>query len=301
MPIGIDDKEKLTPRQRHVSFFGDTCLLPNVPIVGWVHYLDVVPGGLSVESHDSYEFHLLIRGTLHWVIDGVDTVIPANSVVMTRPGELHGSHDSNFEPCELYWIQVRVDEPPGGTKPADPNLATIREAIVGMKHRVFPCATPVRNLFGSILREHQVRGPFSRLMALSNLYQLILHFRRDHDQFDRHNTSQHYLSEDIKRAAGVLRESFDDPPLTDQLARAFSMSPSQFRSRFRREIGMSPYEYLTHVRIEHAKELLGDSSLSVTQIAMRLGFSSSQNFASRFKGQTGYTPSDYRRKNIRDL
>ena len=54
-------------------------------------------------------------------------------------------------------------------------------------------------------------------------------------------------------------------------------------------------KYLTEVRLEKAKELLGTSSLSIQDIAVRCGFSSSSYFIRVFKSNTSITPLQYRR------
>ena len=48
------------------------------------------------------------------------------------------------------------------------------------------------------------------------------------------------------------------------------------------------------LRIDEARRLLTETRMDITSIAIELGFSSSQHFASRFKNLTGRTPSDYR-------
>jgi AraC family transcriptional regulator len=51
----------------------------------------------------------------------------------------------------------------------------------------------------------------------------------------------------------------------------------------------------TNRRIEHAKNLLAARKLSVTEIALDVGFSESSSFTSAFRKVTGETPTDYRR------
>jgi len=57
---------------------------------------------------------------------------------------------------------------------------------------------------------------------------------------------------------------------------------------------MTPNDYLLRLRIRKASELLSDSETSITDIAFRTGFSSSQNFSKVFKKYTGMMPSRYR-------
>ena len=81
-----------------------------------------------------------------------------------------------------------------------------------------------------------------------------------------------------------------------ELARLCGLSVSRFKERFRDEVGVPPAEYLTRQKIEAAKSLLLAGDHSITDVAMDLGFSSSQYFATAFKRYTGRTPSEYRRR-----
>jgi AraC-like DNA-binding protein len=65
-------------------------------------------------------------------------------------------------------------------------------------------------------------------------------------------------------------------------------------SRFTAETGVSPGQFLVRTRIEASKRRLAEAAEPIMQIAMSLGFSSSQYFATVFKRITGATPRAYR-------
>lgn len=64
---------------------------------------------------------------------------------------------------------------------------------------------------------------------------------------------------------------------------------------FRRAYGETPGQYLSRRRIERAKELLRAANLTVTEICLLVGFTSLGTFSTRFKGQVGMTPTEFRR------
>jgi AraC-like DNA-binding protein len=80
----------------------------------------------------------------------------------------------------------------------------------------------------------------------------------------------------------------------DDLARHARLSLSHFKKRFRTETGLSPRQFILRDKIEAAKRVLCHQDTSVTNLALDLGFVSSQYFATVFKRITGLTPSDYR-------
>jgi AraC-like DNA-binding protein len=81
----------------------------------------------------------------------------------------------------------------------------------------------------------------------------------------------------------------------DKLAQVAGLSTSRFKTRFRKEQGVPPAEYVLRTRIGEARQRLAKPDATVTEVALSLGFSSSQYFASSFKRLTNATPSAFRR------
>jgi len=93
-----------------------------------------------------------------------------------------------------------------------------------------------------------------------------------------------------------LDEHLDENISVGDLADVAGLSPSYFRRWFHREVGSSPRDYVTQLRVERAKRMLAHSDRSITEVAMDLGYSTSAYFTAVFHGETGMTPSEYRRQ-----
>jgi AraC family transcriptional regulator len=80
-----------------------------------------------------------------------------------------------------------------------------------------------------------------------------------------------------------------------ELARLVDLSPSHFSRAFARSTGRPPHRYLLERRIERAKDMLATGELSITDIALACGFSTSQHFAATFRAKVGVRPSQWRK------
>ena len=70
---------------------------------------------------------------------------------------------------------------------------------------------------------------------------------------------------------------------------------------FKQYKGMSPINYLIHLRIKAAKELLETTNYSIAQISESSGFSSQSYFSQTFKKFAGISPNEYRKKMARHV
>jgi len=95
--------------------------------------------------------------------------------------------------------------------------------------------------------------------------------------------------EAIARLAPVL-------PTVRRLARHLRICPSTLMSRFYRESLPSPKTYLAGMRLVHAAYLFGNPGLSVSDVAYRLDYSSSQSLGRHLKAMLGVTAGEFRRR-----
>ena len=102
-------------------------------------------------------------------------------------------------------------------------------------------------------------------------------------------------SERVDRVRRYLEAHLSDPLDLAALSRTFSISPYHLSRVFRDRVGVPPHRYLTNLRVARAKELLATSTMSVTQVAARVGFGSLSHFTATFRRVVGLTPTAYKR------
>lgn len=115
---------------------------------------------------------------------------------------------------------------------------------------------------------------------------------------------------DTAEATGVL-QALTDPRLApalqaihanpaqswtlDALARKAALGRSAFAARFREIMGTTPHKYLTEWRLQGARRLLSESTLSLERIALQVGYDSAASFSRAFSKGMGTSPGAYRK------
>ncbi len=99
---------------------------------------------------------------------------------------------------------------------------------------------------------------------------------------------------DLSRVVQKIEEGLAENVTLSQLAAVAGLSVPHFCRAFKRSFGCPPYEFIIRRRIERAKEHLRHSEMTITDIALACGFSTSSHFANSFRRQVGTTPQMYR-------
>ncbi len=91
-----------------------------------------------------------------------------------------------------------------------------------------------------------------------------------------------------------LEEHVTEAISLPQLAKRSHMSPSTLLRTFRGALGTTPIRYLIRLRVQKAADALQQEDLSVTEAALRMGFSDANYFARQFRAVFGVSPTEYR-------
>lgn len=143
---------------------------------------------------------------------------------------------------------------------------------------------------------HLMRQKFGARVAVTTARRIVVPPHRDGGQAQFVRTPMH--STEVETLAPILdwmTAHLDEPLSVDRLAAHAHMSPRTFARRFRDETGTTPLQWLTNQRVALTEELLENSSLSVEQIASRVGFGQAATLRHHFTAARGTTPLQYRR------
>lgn len=153
------------------------------------------------------------------------------------------------------------------------------------------CVIPIEDAEELIMDYEKLKGELcfdgNRAKAFSVFYGMLYKIGRE------------VIPRELAPAIRMIKSSYSDPALTNEsLASECKISEVYFRKLFKEHFGISAKQYVIDVRLERARQLLTEGSISLAQISEACGFTNQYHFSRIFKERIGLTPSEYRKKNL---
>lgn len=143
-----------------------------------------------------------------------------------------------------------------------------------------------------LARQSEPRREAARALLRATL--IDLETRQDHGVGRTMTATERHYREVVAAVASRIAASPHDVPPIERLAAEAGYSADHFARVFRKVTGRSPRDAIVAARINRARQLLAESSMTISQIADVLGYRDVYFFSRQFKQKVGRTPSDYR-------
>ncbi len=237
--------------------------------------------------HTQCELSLVKSGSCTIQAGGRNFHFRTNDVMFIPSGVLHDFHAEppkgvefvvvQFLPFEDDLLHHLINSPPIG-----------RFSLLDLSVSVF------LEFCHKLQREIASGLPFAEVQCRALVEEMIVFLLRGNSR-----TSVPLLSPEqkqvIENALRFMHEHSHDLTHIKEVARTYGLSPQYFRRLFKSYVGVSPKQYLTTLKIQRSKCLLLHREHSVTEVAMGLGFASTQQFSKVFRKITGLSPSTWRK------
>ena len=102
--------------------------------------------------------------------------------------------------------------------------------------------------------------------------------------------NQPHEKEKIFQAREIILQNINQPPTIPELAKQIGINQCYLKKGFKEMFGTTVFDFYQSQRMEHAKYLLYEKGLSVTEVSALLGYSSISHFSTAFKKHTGLKP-----------
>jgi AraC-like DNA-binding protein len=248
---------------------------------------------LSPHYHNAFEWIRVMKGTMEFEISGERVVVDQEETLFVNAGQPHIYKGSSGRDVSVRLLIARTDAV--RAEFLDSQLEQMI-ADTGFKSVVI---RPVSELFSSDMDaiidlayhrpqayEYQVVSGYMKM--LRQIYRIYQH-TNPNDTFSRDTDL-----DSIREMMAYIGENYQDQITVDQIAAAGNMSRSKCTRMFRQYLQESPIEHVQKFRLERSRQLLKNTDLPISEIAMRCGFNQQSYFNRLFVRTFGMTPKEFR-------
>jgi AraC-type DNA-binding domain-containing proteins len=201
--------------------------------------------------------------------------------------------DVNYNTFDIHLPITLLEHFQGESSTFDQFLKTIGQDISCDLSRSVAISPAI---FGVItdIRQCKYEGLTRRIYLESKIFELIAFLYQD-STVPAHSTG--LSTQDrirMEEAAMIIANNLDQPFTIIQLAKHVGVNQTKLKNDFKLAYGNTIFGYLQDLRMKEAKRYLLDTTLSIQEISMRLGYQNMSNFSIAFKKSMGYSPNKLR-------
>ena len=176
---------------------------------------------------------------------------------------------------------------------------TLSEGVLSFHHqdsfsKTFSICNRTRIALEGLLN-HSYSGNLANIFVNAQTQMLLLYSLDCLEEKEIDTTTNKFLAneadrEKITKARQILLQHIGEPITIKALSRKVAMNECYLKKGFKEMFGSTIFDFYQSQRMEHAKYLLYEKGLNVTEVSMLLGYSSISHFSTAFKKHTGLKP-----------
>ncbi|MBQ4322590.1 MAG: helix-turn-helix domain-containing protein [Clostridia bacterium] len=255
---------------------------PSFHICDWGE--DRWPAGRAVNNRNCDDMPCL-----HFMVDGEGHLngspLKKNMAFVTDPAIPYSMVTDGANPFHYFWVRVRTDL----DFFRNLDLFTFGEDGVG-RFDFSDCREDVMRLFRKGFSVSGDNG-WGMMFGINSLFFEIL------SRCLRHAPSERTVSPYVKDALEYIRTNYKSEINVNLLAEQLHISRNHLRRLFLRDLGVTPKDQITRVRMDVAATILESGSVgSLAQVAQAVGYPSYSQFLQAFRKEFGCNPKEYRKQ-----
>ena len=237
------------------------------------------------EGRRDWQVLYVLSGQGVFQVNGRDRLVGAGHIVIYPPCSSQVYHYRPGDLTEVYWMHFSGGKMPSIVSFYTPSADPVFPVTVSNEYEV---------LLQKIIRELQLKRKFYLDLANRMGDELLMLIARSIAEQHQSGRSHNQRMEDVME---YMHTHFQENIPVKSYAGRYNMSLSWFIRSFREQTGMSPQQYLIHIRLMKARELLEGTDYNVAEVSRLCGYENPLYFSRLFKIHLGVSPAVYRKQN----
>lgn len=254
-------------------------------------YSDMFHPPRQLHRHDFCEIRLVTDGSCDFIQNDKNYVLSRGNFVICGAGSFHAE---NFTPeCDVKFLTVAFS---GINIPGLPPNCLISGGRYPV-HKAGERFETLRLLIETMYANFRAPEPSAQELVYHSLCAFLIEILSIAG-FESVSPAGGAGNADRKTVSAIKKYidlHYTEDLTLRQMGNELNFSLSLISHAFKREVGCSPIQYMTLLRIGEAQTLLTATDISITEIANMIGYNTSNNFYAMFKKNIGISPNEYRK------
>ena len=244
------------------------------------------------ERHDFFELTYVDTGELETEVDGTLYHLKEKDLMIYGPGQFHTQYTD--EEHRASYMTILFDMR---------NLTPVEREVWydALINRVFHYDQKINTLLKTFVRESTTGIPYMNSLMLCLLTETIIRLLQGTYASPMAPASstahQSAMDELFDRIIAYIDDNIYDPLTIPEICEHFSLSRSALQLLFKNSVDQSPKKYINDKKLERSCQMLLENRYTISEISLRLGYSSIHYFSKSFNMKYHMSPSEFVKQN----
>ena len=259
-------------------------------ILGYYYRIRTPGYRFKGEKHPFFELTYVDTGVLYTEVDGVAYKLGEKDLIIYGPGQFH-TQRTDDQAVSYVTVMFSMEN-------ISPDLPESWYSV--LTNRVFPYSKKIYTLMKTMVQESSSGAPYTDTLMHCLLTETIIRLLQGVYTTSTAQPSsvvrQNYQEELFDRILAYVENRIYEPLTVADICQQFSLSRSTLQLLFKNTVGQSPKKYISDMKLERSCQMLRENKYTISEISLRLGYSSIHYFSNAFNQKYHISPSEYAKR-----
>lgn len=259
-------------------------------ILGYYYRMRTPGYHFKGEQHPFFELTYVDTGILYTEVDGVSYKLGEKDLIIYGPGQFHSQRTEN-QTVSYVTIMFSMEN-------ISPDLPADWYSV--LTNRVFPYNKKIYTLIKALVQESSSGAPYTDSLMHCLLTETVVRLLQGVYTTPTAQPSsvvrQNYQDELFDRILAYVESKLYEPLTVADICQQFSLSRSTLQILFKNAVNQSPKKYINDMKLERSCQMLRENKYTISEISLKLGYSSIHYFSNAFNQKYHISPSEYAKR-----
>lgn len=259
-------------------------------ILGYYYRMRTPGYHFKGEQHPFFELTYVDTGILYTEVDGVSYKLGEKDLIIYGPGQFHSQRTEN-QTVSYVTIMFSMEN-------ISPDLPADWYSV--LTNRVFPYNKKIYTLIKALVQESSSGAPYTDSLMHCLLTETVVRLLQGVYTTPTAQPSsvvrQNYQDELFERILAYVESKLYEPLTVADICQQFSLSRSTLQILFKNAVNQSPKKYINDMKLERSCQMLRENKYTISEISLKLGYSSIHYFSNAFNQKYHISPSEYAKR-----